>query len=167
MADTTKMKPLLIHKRFWLIFIPSYSILLALTMYKDFYLTGNQPNPLFYLFVPQAGTFGAAGVLMGLGKLFKKDYSFPGILKVIFITEFIMQIWENLSKIVYHAVWEYPGYLWFIIFPLAFTLKSWLFVRIIHCRWHFAWFLTLLSFLVSILCGMGFMALTGIDTPGS
>ena len=161
------MKTWFHHRYFWHAAIPVYGLILALTMVKDLYFTGNQPNILFYLLVPAVGLFGAAGTVYLFLRLLRRDFDFSGILKIFFISDFIMQIWENLAKIVYYTLWQYPGILWFAVFPLAFTLTAYLFVRIYKTNWKFAYLLAVIGFASSVVFGLLFTALTGIETPGS
>ena len=49
------MQDLFKSRKFWITIVLCYPVILAMTMYKDFYFTDEKPNILFYLTVPEAG----------------------------------------------------------------------------------------------------------------
>ena len=154
-------------KAAWYVLVVVYVGLLFLTMYKDLYFTGNEPSPLFYFTVPIVGMAGSSVAVYPAAKLLRNPLAFTGILKIILVTEIALQAWENCAKAVYYTVWSYPGILWFISFPLAIVLTAYLFVCIYKTGWRHGMLYSVVSLAAGIVFGVIFMALTGIDTPGS
>ena len=144
-----------------------YPILLVLTAWKDFYYTGEEPNILFYASVPEVGILSSSLFLFLFTKLLRRSLAFVPILKIVFITEFIFQVWENVSKIVYYELWKYPGLLWFLVFPLNIALIAWLFKRVCHTAWSYGILLAFTASVSGMIFGLIFASVTGISTPGS
>jgi len=78
-----------------------------------------------------------------------------------------MQVWENLAKYIYYSIWQYPGILWFGIFPLAFCLNSYLIISITKISWKLALPISIASFVSGVIFGLLFMFITVVKTPGS
>ena len=154
-------------RKFWIILVLLYPPLLVLTAWKDFIYTGDEPNILFYATVPEVGILGSSLFIFLLSFVIRRGIAFIDILKIVFITEFIFQVWENLSKIVYYELWKYPGILWFLVFPLNLALVSWLFRRICRTSWAVAILLAFFALISGMIAGMLFAAIAGISTPGS
>jgi len=88
-------------------------------------------------------------------------------LKIVFIPEFVFQVWENFSRIVYYEIWKYLGILWFLVFPLNLAFVSWLFHRICRTSWAVGILLAFTAFISGMIVGMVFASIAGISTPGS
>ena len=153
--------------KFWIALLLLYPPLLLLTAWKDLVYTGDEPNLLFYATVPEVGILSSSLFIYLLMQVFRKPLVFLEILKIVFITEFIFQLWENLAKIVYYEIWKYPGILWFLVFPFSLALVSWLFRRICGTGWPLGILLAVVAFVSGTVFGVLFSSLSGITTPGS
>ena len=155
------------EKKVWLGMLLAYPCLLALTMWKDYVVTHQMPNILFYATVPEIGMVGSCFAILLLNKLTRHDIHILDIAKIIVLSEFLFQIWENLAKVVYYWLWHYPGMLWFIVFPLNLWLVSALFRHISKTSWRYSVVLAVVSACSSMIAGLLWMSLTGIETFGS
>ena len=54
-----------VSRRVWILMVTAFILILALTIYKDWVLTGDRPNIWFYIFVPAVSMLGS--VLAGYG----------------------------------------------------------------------------------------------------
>lgn len=152
----------------WMLLIASFVVIMLLTMYKDLSLTRDQPNVLFYVFVPPVSMLGSAVIGFGTARLFKLSLGFADMLFITLVTELIGQVFENVSKLVYYLVWQYPGWLYLLcLVPLVFVVPGYLFVRWTKLRWPLALVMALALFLGGLVFGQAFTAVTGITTPGS
>lgn len=152
----------------WLILSTAFVLVIAVTIYKDLALTGNQPNLLFYVTVPLVSMLGSAVAGFAALKIWRKPIPFAETFFIVVLSDFCGQIYENLSKLVYYRLWAYPGWLFFIGFlPIAFLIPGYLLKRWHHLRWPLALFIALIFFVGGMAFSLGFTALTGIETPGS
>ena len=142
-------------------------LMMMIAIYQDYRLTGLQPDPIFYIFVPPVSMIGSALIGYGLARLFKNPIAFGSILFIVLVSDFIGQIYENLSKLIYYLVWEYPGWLYFLaLLPLVILVPGYLFVRWLKTSWWLALILALALFIGGMIFAIAFTSLTGIDTPG-
>ena len=66
-------------KYLWLALAGLLVLVMLLTMYKDWWLTGEQPNPLFYLVVPLVDISASAVGMYLASKIFSRPSLFLGI----------------------------------------------------------------------------------------
>ena len=157
-----------VKRRDWLILIVAFIIIIILTIYKDWALTGNQPNILFYILVPVISMSGSVLAGYGLIRFRRLPISFWDTLFIILVSDFIGQVYENLTKLVYYWVWSYPGWLYIAGFlPLIFTVPGFILVRWYKVNLMWALLLSLAFFIGGVVLAIGFTTLTGLDTPGS
>jgi len=154
-------------KLYFVIIGPAYVIMLLLTMWKDLHFTHNTPNILFYFTVPIVSIIVSSIISYILFKFFKKVSGFFELLGIFLLIELLGQIWENLAKIIYYTVWQYPGILWFIYFPFSFVLTSYLLKKVSKSNWIISTVVMILSMIISTAAAMYFSTVTGIETPGS
>ena len=157
-----------ISGRVWTLMTIAFILILALTIYKDWALTGDQPNIWFYIFVPAVSMLGS--ILAGYGLIWTRSFpiSIGDAFFVILTSEFVGQVYENITKLIYYRIWSYPGWLYILGFlPLIFLVPGILLVRWWKVRWSWALLLSLAFFVGGLVLSLGFMAITGLDTPGS
>jgi hypothetical protein len=155
------------NKYFWTVTIVAYLIILLITYYKDFYFTGNEPNPIFYLSIPPIDLTGSTLMVFVTSKITRYSFSFWDILKILLFSDVIAQVWENIVKVIYYVIWQYPTILWFIIFPLSLCLIAYLFVCTTEVSWRHGFLFSIVSVISGTLFAIIFISLTGISTPGS
>jgi hypothetical protein len=158
---------LFLSKYFWIVAILAFLALLCFTMYKDYYFTGNRPNPVFYLSVPTIGIFSSALAVFLVSKLVKYSLTFYDTLKVILSAALVMQVWENIAKYIYYVIWEYPEILWFIMFPIALCITAYLFICVTKASWRYSLLFSVVWVITGNVVALIFISLTGISTPGS
>ena len=142
--------------------------ILGLTMLKDLYLSGQQPNPIFYLVVPPVSILGATLGGYGAARVLGQGAGLVDALAIALITAVLGQVFENASKLVWHRVWEYPAWLYlFGVLLLGLLVPTTCLVRWLRLRWPAALALGLGMFSGELILALGFTALTGIKTPGS
>jgi len=139
-------------------------VMMGATMYKNSWLTGDAPNIWFYVFMPPTDILGSALAMYLAAKVFRQTPKFLELLAITMGVAICMQVVEILTKLVYYKVWEYPGFLYFLlVFPLWFFLTSYALVRFTGLRWKMA----LLGFIGSLLFAGLFQSITGLETSGS
>ena len=117
-------------RRFWVWLLVLFVIVIGLTMLKDWWLTGEKPNILFYLVVPPASMLGAVLCMFWVVKVSNQPISFLEILAIIISVNLVMQGLEIVLKLIYYRLWEYPGWLYFVIvIPAGFLLGVYGLVR--------------------------------------
>jgi hypothetical protein len=152
----------------WSVLIAAFIIIIALTIYKDWALTGNQPNVWFYVLVPPVSILGSTLAGYGIIKAMKFPITFWDTLFIVILSDFYGQVFENVSKLVYYLIWSYPGWLYFLaLLPLIFAVPGYMLMRWYKLRWHYALLIALALFIGGMVLGLGFSSITGIDTPGS
>jgi len=156
-------------KTLWFSLVLLFIVVMAITMYKDWRLTGEAPNFFFYLFVPPVSMLGGVLAVAGVAKAMKQTLAFWETAVIVLVVNIVMQIIaENLLKIVYYCVWEYPGILWMLFtYPFGLTLLWYGFTRWGRLKGGIAALLTLVELLGEIFAGVLFTSLTGLSTPGS
>ena len=152
----------------WAVLFVMLIIAMGLTMYSDQQLTGEPPNPQFYIIVPVLDILGTAVVTFGIARLLKHPLAFSHTLAVITGVSVIMQFAEIVEKGVYYYLWQYPGTLYFVFnFLLWLALVVYGFVRWAGLRWQTALTLAFFGFLGGLLVVGVVINILGIATPGS
>lgn len=96
---------------FWIVLLSLFVVALALTAWKDWWLTGEQPNVLFYLLVPAISMLCGVLCMLGVARLIRQLPTFLELLAIIVGVNTLMQAVEIVLKLVYYLVWKYPGWL--------------------------------------------------------
>ncbi len=124
---------------FWWVLGPLLVAILGLTMAKDYYLTGGQPNPIFYLTVPLVSIAGSTLGGFVTARVLKQAVTWVDLLAITLITVFLGQVFENVSKLAWHLVWSYPGWMYLLaILVLGLLVPAWCLVRWLRLRWLLA-----------------------------
>lgn len=143
-------------------------MIMGLTMLKDWWLTGDEPNIWFYIFVPMVDTIGSAAIMFIFARFFRQTPKFLELLAITMGVAILMQILEIITKLIYYKVWEYPGWLYFVfVIPAWFVLTALALVRFTNMKWGTALVVSILGFIGSLVIGGTFTELTGLETPGS
>jgi hypothetical protein len=95
---------------FWWVMGPLLVPILGLTMVKDLYLTGDRPNPIFYLTVLLVSIAGSTLGGSIATRLLRQAVGWVDVLAIALITAFLGQVFENISKLTWQLVWGYPGW---------------------------------------------------------
>jgi hypothetical protein len=141
---------------------------MGISMLKDWWLTGDEPNIWFYLIVPAADTVGSATFMFLSARLFRQKAIFLEYLAITLGVAILMQTMEIVTKLVYYKIWVYPGWLYFVfVFPLWFILITYALVRFTRAKWGMALLISVLDFIGSLLVGGLFAEIIGLETPGS
>jgi hypothetical protein len=153
---------------FWWVMGSLLPAILALTMIKDLYLAGDEPNPVFYLTVPLVSIAGSTVAGSLTLRLFEQFAGWVDVLAIALITAFLGQVFENTSKLLWHLVWGYPGWLYLLaILGLGLLVPAWCLVRWLRLRWLLAVGVAMGMFTGEMIFVLAFTSLTGIGTPGS
>lgn len=155
-------------RRFWIWLLSLFGIVLLLTIWKDWWLTGEEPNALFYLFVPPISILCGVVCVWGMAKLSKLSLDFLDILAIIVGVNVFMQLGEIILKLIYYLWWEYPGILYMVIvLPLGFLLGVYGLVRWGNVTgWKAA--ILIVAEIIGELAAAGILSgLLGMTTPGS
>lgn len=154
--------------RFWGILFILFSVIMLLTMWKDLWLTGEKPNVLFYIVVPILTILGGVICMCGAGKINKQRISFLTLFAISLGANTVMQVVENITKIIYYKIWDYPGILYvLLVIPFGFLLLAFGLVRWGKVKVWPAVFLTIADFVGSMAVGGLLTEVIGITTPGS
>lgn len=155
-------------KGLWGLLIILLSLVMIATMYKDWWLTGEQPSLLFYLLVPIMDILSTSLVMFLTARVFKESIPFPVVLVISLGAVIVLQILENVEKLIWYRIWQYPGIL-YLVFNLGlysvvvtYSLKRWTGIR-----WWLAVVMAFIGLLGSLIMSGIFLSLTGINTPGS
>ena len=155
-------------RKFWIILFSFFVVIMILTMLKDWWLTKDEPNVFFYIFVPILSIIGGVLSMYGVAKISNQTITYLTLLAISLWANIMMQIVENIMKIIYYRIWEYPGYLYFVlVIPLGFLLmvfgliwwgkvKSWMAVMLASAY-----------FVGSLIIGLILTDMIGLTTPGS
>jgi hypothetical protein len=107
-----------------------FAIVIGLTMWKDWWLTGEQPDILFYLVVPPVSMLGAVLGMFWVVKVRQLPLTFLDLLAIIIGANLAMQGLEIILKVIYYRLWEYPEWLYLVIvIPAGFLLGVYGLVR--------------------------------------
>jgi hypothetical protein len=141
---------------------------MAATMVKDLWLTGEEPNILFYVLVPPVDILSAALAMFLTGKAFKQTTAFLEILAIALGVTIVMQLVEIVSKLVWHKLWSYPGMIYIVLtFGLFFTFMVYGLSRWTGVKGWVALCMGFVGLISSLIVGGIFLSLTGLVTPGS
>ena len=156
------------NRVFWFILLSLFGAVMVITMLKDLWLTGERPNIWFSLFVPILSILGGVLCMFGAGKIFKQSVSFLTLLAISLGANTIMQVVENITKITYYKLWEYPGILYVIlVIPLGFLLIVAGLMRWGKIKFWNALLFALVDMVGSIVVGSILTDVIGLTTPGS
>jgi hypothetical protein len=154
--------------KFWGILISLFSVVMILTMLKDWWLTTEKPNVLFYIFVPLLSILGGVLSMYVIVKISKQTITFLTMLAISIGMNTLMQIVENVMKITYYRIWEYPGLLYVgIVILLGFLLMIYGLIRWGRVKNWMAVILAVADFIGSMVVGAILTDVIGLTTPGS
>ena len=152
----------------WAALVGLFIIVIALTMYSDWQLTGETPDLQFNILLPLLNILGTVGITFGIARFLKHPLNFSQTLTVITGASILLQFTEIIEKGIYHTVWQYPGMLYFgFNFLLWLALVVYGFVRWAGLRWQTALTLAFLGFLGGLLVVGLITSLTGLSSLGS
>lgn len=152
----------------WATLLVLFVIVIGLTLYSDWQLSGDTPNLQFYIFIPALNILGTTVVTFSIALFLKHPIAFSHTLAVITGTSVIMQFAEIIEKNIYYYVWQYPGLLYFLFnFLLWLVLVVYGFVRWAGLRWQSALTLAFFGFLGGLLVIGIVTNLLGLGTSGS
>jgi hypothetical protein len=152
----------------WLILLPLFVVIMGLTICKDWWLTGNTPNIWFYVTVPPLSLLGGILSTLGIARALKQPLTFLEASMVVVAVNTVMQVAENVLKLLYHLVWQYPGILYLaIVFSVALGLAIYGYVRWTGARWRFAVVYTIVERVGEMIASGLLTGIPGLDTPGS
>jgi hypothetical protein len=118
--------------------------------------------------VPFISIFGGVLSMFGVARISKQSITLLTLLAISVGANTLMQVVENLMKIVYYLIWEYPGFLYLlIVIPLGFLLLVYGLVRWGKLKGWMAFNLAIADFIGSMLLGILLTDVIGITTPGS
>ena len=153
---------------FWLVLLLLLVVILGITMWKDWWLTGQEPNPLFYLLVPPISMLAGSVITCGVVRLSKQPVGFLEIVAVAVAVNIVMQFAEIVLKLVYYWLWEYPGLLYLAIaIPLGLVLMFCGFAFWTRAWWSLAAVMTAIYFVGELIAGILLSGIPGLSTPGS
>ena len=154
--------------RFWIALFLLFTVVMILTMLKDLWLTTEEPNVLFYIFVPILTILGGVLSMYGVAKISRQTITFLTMLAISLGANILMQVVENISKIVYYRIWEYPGLLYILfVIPLGFLLMVYGLVRWGKVSGWMAVILAVFDFVGSMVTVILLTEVIGLTTPGS
>lgn len=154
--------------RFWAVLLFLFVIVIGLTMWKDWWLTGDEPNILFYLIVPAGSMVGGVLCMFWVVKVRSLSLTFLELLAVMIGVNLVMQGMEIVLKLIYHLVWEYPGWLYIaIVFPFGFLLGVYGLVRWVRINWGAAAVLMAVGLAGELLTAGLISSIFGLTTSGS
>ena len=131
MMDDAQTSPIpTSSRRFWVWLLVLFAIVIGLTMWKDWWLTGEEPDILFYLVVPPVSMLGAVLCMFWVVKVRQLPLTFLDLLAIILGVNLVMQGLEIILRVIYYRLWEYPGWLYpVIVIPAGFLLGMYGLVR--------------------------------------
>jgi hypothetical protein len=154
--------------RFWLVLSFFFAVVMVLTMLKDFWLTAEKPNILFYIFVPTLSILGGVVSMYGAAKIGRQDITFLTMLAISMGANTLMQVVENIMKITYYLIWAYPGLLYIIlVLPLGFILVIYGLIRWGKVKSWMAVILAFIDFVGNVATSTLLTDVIGLTTPGS
>ena len=152
----------------WVVLVLLSVVVGGLTMWKDWWLTGVEPNALFYLFVPPLSVAGGVLSAFGIARAAKQPLTLSETLAVVLSVNIIMQLGEIALKVLYYRIWQYPGILYLlIVFPLGLVLSVYGFARWAGLKWWMALIVTVVELAGEMVVGMLLTSIGGLSTPGS
>jgi len=105
----------------WAALVGLFIIVIALTIYSNWQLTGETPDLQFNILLPLLNILGTAGITFGIARFLKHPLNFSQTLTVITGASILLQFTEIIEKGIYHTVWQYPAMLYF-----GFNFLLWL-----------------------------------------
>jgi hypothetical protein len=72
--------------KFWVTLLALFSVVIVLTMLKDWWLTTEEPNILFYLIVPISSVFGGVLSMCSVARFYKLTITFTIMLAISMVT---------------------------------------------------------------------------------
>jgi hypothetical protein len=154
--------------RFWGVLLLLFVIVMSVTTWKDWWLTEERPNALFYGVVAPLSITGGALAAFGVARVIRQPLRFLEILALNLAVNTIMQVAEIVLKMVYYRVWQYPGLLYLaVVLPLGVLLLIAGFIRWTRCRWRTAVLLTMVQMVGEMAIGMALDTIPGLQTAGS
>ena len=154
--------------RFWVALFLLFAVVMILTMLKDLWLTTEEPNVLFYIFVPILSILGGVLSMYAVAKISKQTVTFSTMLAISLGANTLMQVVENIMKIIYYLIWEYPGFLYIVfVILLGFLLMVYGLVRWGKVKNWTAVILAVFDFVGSMVTGILLTDVIGLTTPGS
>ena len=155
-------------RRFWVWLLLLFAIVIGLTMWKDWWLTGEEPNVLFYVLVPPLSMLGGVLCMFWVVKVTKQPLSFLELLGIVIGVNVVMQGLEIVLKLFYYRVWAYPGWLYIVIvIPTGFVLGMVGLVYWSRASWGKAAVLMAVGLAGELVIAAMVTSLLGISTPGS
>lgn len=154
--------------KFWIILSSLFVFIMIVTMAKDWWLTADKPKVWFYVFVPNLTILGGVLSMYCVTKIGKQSIPFLTLLAISLSANTLMQVVENIMKVIYYRIWEYPGILYIVIvIPLGFLLMVYGLILWGKVKGWTAVLLTVFDFLGSVIVGIVLTDVIGITTPGS
>lgn len=155
-------------RRFWILLLFLFITVLVLTMWKDWWLTGDEPNVLFYIFVPPISVLCGVLCVYGVARIIKLSLDFLDILAIIIGLNVFMQLVEIILKLIYYLWWEYPGMLYMVIvLPLGLLLGIFGLMRWGNVTGWKAAFLMVAELIGELVAAGILSGVLGVTTPGS
>jgi hypothetical protein len=152
----------------WVALFLLFVVIMILTMLKDLWLTTEEPNVLFYIFVPILSVLGGVLCMYGVSRVSGQTITFLTLFAISLGTNTLMQIVENVTKIIYYLVWEYPGFLYIVfVIPLGFLFLGYGLVRWGIVSRRMAVILAMFDFVGSMVTAILLTDVIGLTTPGS
>jgi len=169
MEAMQRSKTLPIHNRnFWLLLCSICVLVMFTTIFKDEWLTSREPNLLFYVIVPTLTILSGVLGMFAISLFFRQAVPFLDFLAISLIVNTIMQLAENILKLVYYLLWEYPGILYiFLVIPGGFILMTAGLKRWTKLDLWLALLLTTVDFIIGLAVGIFLTEFISITTPGS
>ena len=156
-------------RSFWIVLCAILLTVMGLTMLKDWWLTGQQPNVLYNHLVQPVDILGAAGVVALVANLFgQEEVVFRDVLAINIGVSALMQITEIIAKVVYYKVYAYPSLLYAAFtLSLYITLLGYGLIRWTGVRGWMAFALAVTALIGSWLAVVLFTVMTGVAITGA
>lgn len=155
-------------RKFWGLLLTLFTAVMVLTMLKDWWLTAEAPNILFYIFVPALSILGGVVSMYALARISKQAITFLTLLAISVGANTVMQVVEIIMKLIYHLLWEYPGFLYIVlVIPLGFLLIAYGLIRWGNVKWWMAVIMAIADFIGGMVIGILLTDVIGLTTPGS
>lgn len=131
-------------------------------------VTEQKPNVWFYVFVPILSIVGGAVSMYVITKISKQTITFLTLFAISICVNILMQVVENIMKITYYRIWEYPGLLYIlIVIPLGFLLMAFALFQWGKVKGWMAVVLSMFDFMGSLFVVILLTEVIGLTTPGS
>jgi hypothetical protein len=106
--------------------------------------------------------------MYGVAKISKQAVTFLTMFAISMCANTLMQVVENIMKITYYRIWEYPGLLYIaIVIPLGFLLMMYGLIRWGKVKRWMAIVLTVSNFIGGMIVVGVLTDIMGLTTPGS